>query len=175
MSAQMSPAFCKTHVCKPLCRQARDKIRLQQPMLLSGSVSHLNKKAINHKQFVIYCMPCLACAGCHSGARDRLYARTQHTSRNSQHSVTTSQSFSASCSSGANNYLGLSNHPLLADAAINAIRTHGYGLSSVRFICGTQVCSVQSHSTSDCQASYHGNQRGGACTITEAATLLKFL
>ncbi|MBC7774487.1 MAG: glycine C-acetyltransferase [Phycisphaerae bacterium] len=38
----------------------------------------------------------------------------------------------------ANNYLGLSSHPAVIDAAIEAIRTHGYGLSSVRFICGTQ-------------------------------------
>lgn len=38
----------------------------------------------------------------------------------------------------ANNYLGLSSHPQVIEAAIEAIRTHGYGLSSVRFICGTQ-------------------------------------
>jgi glycine C-acetyltransferase len=38
----------------------------------------------------------------------------------------------------ANNYLGLSSHPLVVEAAINAIKTHGFGLSSVRFICGTQ-------------------------------------
>lgn len=38
----------------------------------------------------------------------------------------------------ANNYLGLSNHPVLKDAAISALETHGYGMSSVRFICGTQ-------------------------------------
>lgn len=38
----------------------------------------------------------------------------------------------------ANNYLGLSNHPVLKDAAKNALDTHGYGVSSVRFICGTQ-------------------------------------
>ncbi|MFN0213992.1 MAG: glycine C-acetyltransferase [Saprospiraceae bacterium] len=38
----------------------------------------------------------------------------------------------------ANNYLGLSSHPAVVEAAIEAIRTHGYGLSSVRFICGTQ-------------------------------------
>ena len=38
----------------------------------------------------------------------------------------------------ANNYLGLSSHPDVTEAAIEAIRTHGYGLSSVRFICGTQ-------------------------------------
>jgi len=38
----------------------------------------------------------------------------------------------------ANNYLGLSNHPLLVEAAREATRTHGFGLSSVRFICGTQ-------------------------------------
>ncbi len=38
----------------------------------------------------------------------------------------------------ANNYLGLSSHPEVTEAAVEAIRTHGYGLSSVRFICGTQ-------------------------------------
>ncbi len=38
----------------------------------------------------------------------------------------------------ANNYLGLSSHPEVIEAAVEAIRTHGYGLSSVRFICGTQ-------------------------------------
>jgi len=37
----------------------------------------------------------------------------------------------------ANNYLGLSNHPELVKAANNALVTHGYGMSSVRFICGT--------------------------------------
>jgi glycine C-acetyltransferase len=38
----------------------------------------------------------------------------------------------------ANNYLGLSSHPKVIEAAHEALRTHGYGLSSVRFICGTQ-------------------------------------
>jgi glycine C-acetyltransferase len=38
----------------------------------------------------------------------------------------------------ANNYLGLSSHPQVIEAAHQALRTHGYGLSSVRFICGTQ-------------------------------------
>lgn len=38
----------------------------------------------------------------------------------------------------ANNYLGLSSHPAVMEAAHAALRTHGYGLSSVRFICGTQ-------------------------------------
>ncbi|MEY3445955.1 MAG: hypothetical protein RIR45_710 [Pseudomonadota bacterium] len=38
----------------------------------------------------------------------------------------------------ANNYLGLSSHPAVIEAAHEALRTHGYGLSSVRFICGTQ-------------------------------------
>ena len=38
----------------------------------------------------------------------------------------------------ANNYLGLSSHPQVIEAAHAALRTHGYGLSSVRFICGTQ-------------------------------------
>lgn len=38
----------------------------------------------------------------------------------------------------ANNYLGLSSHPRVVKAARQAIETHGYGMSSVRFICGTQ-------------------------------------
>jgi glycine C-acetyltransferase len=38
----------------------------------------------------------------------------------------------------ANNYLGLSSHPRVTSAAKNAIDTHGFGMSSVRFICGTQ-------------------------------------
>src|ERR1700694_3540636 len=39
---------------------------------------------------------------------------------------------------GANNYLGLADHPALIAAAKEALDTHGFGLSSVRFICGTQ-------------------------------------
>lgn len=38
----------------------------------------------------------------------------------------------------ANNYLGLSSHPSVVQAAKEAIDTHGFGMSSVRFICGTQ-------------------------------------
>lgn len=38
----------------------------------------------------------------------------------------------------ANNYLGLSDHPALIQAAKDALDSHGYGMSSVRFICGTQ-------------------------------------
>lgn len=38
----------------------------------------------------------------------------------------------------ANNYLGLSSHPKVIEAAKAAIDSHGYGMSSVRFICGTQ-------------------------------------
>ncbi len=38
----------------------------------------------------------------------------------------------------ANNYLGLANHPVLIEAATEALHTHGFGLASVRFICGTQ-------------------------------------
>ncbi|HCM75974.1 MAG TPA: glycine C-acetyltransferase [Cytophagales bacterium] len=38
----------------------------------------------------------------------------------------------------ANNYLGLSSHPRVIEAAKKAIDTHGFGMSSVRFICGTQ-------------------------------------
>ncbi len=39
----------------------------------------------------------------------------------------------------ANNYLGLSNHPTLVAAAASAVHEYGFGMSSVRFICGTQT------------------------------------
>ena len=38
----------------------------------------------------------------------------------------------------SNNYLGLANHPDVIKAAQKTLDTHGFGLSSVRFICGTQ-------------------------------------
>src|ERR1700694_5773881 len=37
----------------------------------------------------------------------------------------------------ANNYLGLANHPAVVEAAQEGLRRYGYGLASVRFICGT--------------------------------------
>ncbi|MDG2399593.1 MAG: glycine C-acetyltransferase [Akkermansiaceae bacterium] len=43
----------------------------------------------------------------------------------------------------ANNYLGLSNHPKIREAARSAISNHGFGLASVRFICGTQTLHRQ--------------------------------
>jgi len=38
----------------------------------------------------------------------------------------------------ANNYLGLANHPALINAGCETLKKYGYGLASVRFICGTQ-------------------------------------
>ena len=43
----------------------------------------------------------------------------------------------------ANNYLGLSDHPAIVEAARNSLDEWGYGLSSVRFICGTQAIHKQ--------------------------------
>jgi len=43
----------------------------------------------------------------------------------------------------ANNYLGLSNHPELVRAASSALEKYGFGMSSVRFICGTQTVHKQ--------------------------------
>jgi glycine C-acetyltransferase len=43
----------------------------------------------------------------------------------------------------ANNYLGLSDHPLLIEAAKKSLDQYGYGMSSVRFICGTQTIHKQ--------------------------------
>ena len=63
----------------------------------------------------------------------------------SERIITTPQSSKISTAKGhevlnfcANNYLGLSSHPDVISAAKEAIDTHGYGMSSVRFICGTQ-------------------------------------
>ncbi|KAL6759367.1 mitochondrial 2-amino-3-ketobutyrate coenzyme A ligase [Haematococcus lacustris] len=57
----------------------------------------------------------------------------------------------------ANNYLGLSNHPAVVHAAHHALQSHGFGMSSVRFICGTQDLHKQLearisafHGTQDC-------------------------
>ncbi len=47
----------------------------------------------------------------------------------------------------ANNYLGLSSHPAVTEAAKQAIDTHGFGMSSVRFICGTQDLHKKLEST----------------------------
>jgi glycine C-acetyltransferase len=43
----------------------------------------------------------------------------------------------------SNNYLGLSNHPDVKKAAVEATKTYGYGLASVRFICGTQTIHLE--------------------------------
>ncbi len=43
----------------------------------------------------------------------------------------------------ANNYLGLANHPALIEAAREGVTEWGFGLSSVRFICGTQTIHKQ--------------------------------
>lgn len=47
----------------------------------------------------------------------------------------------------SNNYLGLANHPEIIDAARKALDTHGFGLASVRFICGTQDIHKQLEET----------------------------
>ncbi len=63
----------------------------------------------------------------------------------SERIITTSQDAVIKISTGeevinfcANNYLGLSNHPEVIQAAKDTLDTHGFGMSSVRFICGTQ-------------------------------------
>ena len=62
-----------------------------------------------------------------------------------EHIITSSQAAQITITGGkqvlnfcANNYLGLSSHPRVVQAAKEAIDSHGFGLSSVRFICGTQ-------------------------------------
>ncbi len=43
----------------------------------------------------------------------------------------------------SNNYLGMSNHPAVRKAAVEGIRKYGYGMASVRFICGTQTIHLE--------------------------------
>ena len=43
----------------------------------------------------------------------------------------------------SNNYLGMSNHPVVRKAAIEGIKNYGYGMASVRFICGTQTIHLE--------------------------------
>ncbi len=43
----------------------------------------------------------------------------------------------------ANNYLGLADRPEVGEAAVEAMRTHGFGMASVRFICGTQDIHIE--------------------------------
>ena len=43
----------------------------------------------------------------------------------------------------ANNYLGLANHPDLCKAAVQSVGKYGFGLASVRFICGTQTIHLE--------------------------------
>ena len=43
----------------------------------------------------------------------------------------------------ANNYLGLADHPALVEAAAQAVHDHGFGMASVRFICGTQTVHTE--------------------------------
>ena len=67
--------------------------------------------------------------------------------------ITSAQGAEITLSSGetvlnfcSNNYLGLSNHPEVIEAAKNIMDSHGFGMSSVRFICGTQdihCCSIK--------------------------------
>jgi glycine C-acetyltransferase len=55
----------------------------------------------------------------------------------------------------ANNYLGLSSHPRVLEAAKNTLDSHGFGMSSVRFICGTQDI----HKTLEAKiAAFHGTE-----------------
>ncbi len=43
----------------------------------------------------------------------------------------------------SNNYLGMSNHPVVVKAAINGMKKYGYGLASVRFLTGTQTIHLE--------------------------------
>lgn len=81
--------------------------------------------------------------------KDTLQAEIEYLKNNglfkSERIITSSQDAVIKISTGeevinfcANNYLGLSNHPEVIQAAKDTLDSHGFGMSSVRFICGTQ-------------------------------------
>ncbi len=81
--------------------------------------------------------------------KDTLQAEIEYLKNNglfkSERIITSSQDAVIKISTGeevinfcANNYLGLSNHPAVIQAAKDTLDSHGFGMSSVRFICGTQ-------------------------------------
>ncbi len=84
------------------------------------------------------------------GAMQEHFQKTLHEIRDSglyknERIITSPQNANITVSGGrkvlnmcANNYLGLSDHPEIVKAAQEGLTSHGYGLSSVRFICGTQ-------------------------------------
>ena len=81
--------------------------------------------------------------------KDTLQEEIQHLKNSglfkSERIITSSQDAVIKISTGeevinfcANNYLGLSNHPAVIQAAKDTLDSHGFGMASVRFICGTQ-------------------------------------
>ena len=91
-------------------------------------------------------------------ARDRLAAELDSIREQglykTERVITTPQSSAISTTEGrevlnfcANNYLGLADHPDIIAAAKHALDTHGFGLASVRFICGTQDLHKQLEAT----------------------------
>jgi glycine C-acetyltransferase len=91
-------------------------------------------------------------------ARDRLAAELDSIREQglykAERIITTPQSAAIKTSEGrevlnfcANNYLGLADHPEIIKAAKDALDTHGFGLASVRFICGTQDLHKQLEAT----------------------------
>ncbi|MFA7488504.1 MAG: aminotransferase class I/II-fold pyridoxal phosphate-dependent enzyme, partial [Lysobacteraceae bacterium] len=69
--------------------------------------------------------------------RDGLY-KTEHVIVSPQSAQITLEDGRQVLNFCANNYLGLADHPRVIDAAKQALDTHGFGMASVRFICGTQ-------------------------------------
>lgn len=72
-----------------------------------------------------------------SGIREAGLYKNERVIVSSQDAVITLDSGKEVLNFCANNYLGLSNHPELISAAKSALDSHGFGMSSVRFICGT--------------------------------------
>jgi glycine C-acetyltransferase len=72
------------------------------------------------------------------GLKDAGLYKTERTITSPQSGTVTLEAGRSAINLCANNYLGLSNHPDLVSAAHDALDRYGYGMSSVRFICGTQ-------------------------------------
>ena len=87
----------------------------------------------------------MAYAGMKSWLQDELQSIRENGFYKTERQIATPQNTRIETAEGeainfcANNYLGLANHPEIVDAAAAGLNAYGYGLASVRFICGTQT------------------------------------
>jgi glycine C-acetyltransferase len=129
---------------------AADQSGARQRKCFRGSGRHRSRGVLARRRGTLKCrLHHLGFAAMDYAARDRFAAELDSIREQglykTERVITTPQSSSIRTTEGgevlnfcANNYLGLTDHPDVIKAAKDALDTHGFGLASVRFICGTQ-------------------------------------